>query len=140
MTISISEQDAARLGGEDSIVVVTRRSPPLRMDTSSVRLDLQDIRDEEDEPLPRMRDALGDRRPRQIGAAREAVRAGASTHPHPAIPRRPPGNMLSGPPLSVFDRLRQPQRTLRQFRGRSCERGSVGPRATGYSAPQTQPG
>ena len=100
----------------------------------------QYIRDEEDELLPRMRDALGDRRLRHIGAAWEAVRAGAPTHPHPAIPRRPPGNALSGPPLSVFDRLRQPQRTLRQFRGRSCERGSVGPRATGYSAPQTQPG
>ncbi|MFF9035468.1 hemerythrin domain-containing protein [Streptomyces sp. NPDC014892] len=66
----------------------------------------EDIRDEEDELLPRMRDALGDRRLRQIGAAWEAVRAGAPTHPHPAVPRRPPGNVLSGPPLSVFDRLR----------------------------------
>ncbi|MDX3513289.1 hypothetical protein PV755_31000 [Streptomyces caniscabiei] len=52
------------------------------------------------------RDALGDRRLRQIGAAWEAVRVGAPTRPHPAIPRRPPGNALSGPPLSVFDRLR----------------------------------
>ncbi|MFI5689712.1 hemerythrin domain-containing protein, partial [Streptomyces sp. NPDC051636] len=66
----------------------------------------QDIRDEEDELLPRMREALSDRRLRQIGAAWEAVRATAPTHPHPAVSRRPPGNALSGLPLSAFDRLR----------------------------------
>ncbi|MDH6565272.1 hemerythrin superfamily protein [Streptomyces sp. SAI-117] len=66
----------------------------------------QDIRDEEDELLPRLREALSDRRLRQVGAAWEAVRAGAPTHPHPAVSRRPPGNALSGVPLTVFDRLR----------------------------------
>ncbi|MET7737498.1 hemerythrin domain-containing protein [Streptomyces sp. NPDC005402] len=66
----------------------------------------QDIRDEEDELLPRLRDWLSDRRLRQIGAAWEAVRVGAPTHPHPAVPRRPPGNVVSALPLSVFDRLR----------------------------------
>ncbi|AKZ53157.1 hypothetical protein SAM23877_7565 [Streptomyces ambofaciens ATCC 23877] len=66
----------------------------------------QDIRDEEDELLPRMREALSDRRLRQIGAAWEAVRVSAPTHPHPAVSRRPPGNALSGLPLSAFDRLR----------------------------------
>ncbi|CAL9336769.1 hemerythrin domain-containing protein [Streptomyces sp. enrichment culture] len=66
----------------------------------------QDIRDEEDELLPRMREALSDRRLRQVGAAWEAVRVSAPTHPHPAVSRRPPGNALSGLPLSVFDRLR----------------------------------
>ncbi|MEE1761360.1 hypothetical protein [Streptomyces sp. SP18BB07] len=33
------------------------------------------------------------------------MHADAPTHPHPGVPRRPPGNVLSGPPLSVFDRL-----------------------------------
>ncbi|WP_225638984.1 hemerythrin domain-containing protein [Streptomyces solaniscabiei] len=66
----------------------------------------QDIRDEEDELLPQMREALSDRRLRQIGAAWGAVRATAPTHPHPTVSRRPPGNALSGLPLSVFDRLR----------------------------------
>ncbi|MFC7994203.1 hemerythrin domain-containing protein [Streptomyces pilosus] len=66
----------------------------------------QDIRDEEDELLPRLRDAFGDRRLRRIGAAWEAVRATAPTRPHPGVPRRPPGNALRGVPLSVFDRLR----------------------------------
>lgn len=188
MTISISEQDAARLGGEGSILVRQRRDhaeldammnryrgaattpeeqqelwqnivqlvfshafaeecvlwPVLRHisadgQTLTVRVEQehqeineliaqverspddprgsewvrrafalisQDIRDEEDELLPRMRDALSDRRLRQIGAAWEAVRASAPTHPHPTVSRRPPGNVLSGLPLSVFDRLR----------------------------------
>ncbi|MGC0375734.1 hemerythrin domain-containing protein [Streptomyces sp. SAI-229] len=66
----------------------------------------QDIRDEEDELLPCLRDAFGDRRLRRIGAAWETVRATAPTRPHPGVPRRPPGNALRGVPLSVFDRLR----------------------------------
>ncbi|MFF1403878.1 hemerythrin domain-containing protein [Streptomyces sp. NPDC058294] len=66
----------------------------------------QDIRDEEDELLPRLREAFDDRRLRRIGAAWEAVRATAPTHPHPGVPRRPPGNAVLGVPLSVFDRIR----------------------------------
>ncbi|MFF8031522.1 MULTISPECIES: hemerythrin domain-containing protein [unclassified Streptomyces] len=70
------------------------------------RLVRQDIRDEEDELLPRLREALDDRRLRRVGAAWEAVRRTAPTHPHPAVPRRPPGNAVAGVPLSAFDRLR----------------------------------
>ncbi|AIR96353.1 hemerythrin domain-containing protein [Streptomyces glaucescens] len=66
----------------------------------------EDIRDEEDVLLPRLRDALGDRQLRRLGAAWEAVRRTAPTHPHPAVPRRPPGNAVLGVPLSGFDRLR----------------------------------
>ena len=66
----------------------------------------EDIRDEEDVLLPRLREALGDRRLRRLGAAWEAVRRTAPTHPHPAVPRRPPGNAVLGVPLSGFDRLR----------------------------------
>lgn len=66
----------------------------------------QDIRDEEDELLPRLRTAFDDRKLRRIGAAWEAVRATAPTRPHPGVPRVPPGNALRGVPLSAFDRLR----------------------------------
>ncbi|GAA2248933.1 hypothetical protein GCM10010145_15380 [Streptomyces ruber] len=66
----------------------------------------EDIRDEEDELLPRLRETLSDRRLRRVGAAWEAVRRTAPTHPHPAVPRRPPGNAVLGVPLSGFDRLR----------------------------------
>ncbi|MDQ0585720.1 hemerythrin domain-containing protein [Streptomyces rishiriensis] len=66
----------------------------------------QDIRDEEDELLPCLRDTQSDRQLQRIGAAWEAVRATAPTHPHPRVSRRPPGNALSGLPLSAFDRVR----------------------------------
>ncbi|GGU61388.1 hemerythrin domain-containing protein [Streptomyces daghestanicus] len=66
----------------------------------------EDIRDEEDVLLPRLRAALDDRQLRRVGAAWEAVRLSAPTHPHPAVSRRPPGNALAGIPLSGFDRLR----------------------------------
>ncbi|CAM5313404.1 hemerythrin domain-containing protein [Streptomyces fumanus] len=70
------------------------------------RLVREDIRDEEDLLLPRLRAALDDRKLRRVGAAWEAVRLAAPTHPHPAVSRRPPGNALAGVPLSGFDRLR----------------------------------
>jgi hypothetical protein len=66
----------------------------------------EDIRDEEDALLPRMRDALSARQLQRIGAGWEAVRRTAPTHPHPAVARRPPDNVLRGVPLSVVDRVR----------------------------------
>lgn len=66
----------------------------------------EDIRDEEDLLLPRLRDAVDAARLRQLGAAWETVRRTAPTHPHPAVPRRPPANALLGVALSAFDRAR----------------------------------
>ncbi|WP_399934085.1 hemerythrin domain-containing protein [Streptomyces kanamyceticus] len=66
----------------------------------------QDIRDEEDELLPRLQNAIDTLALRRLGAAWETVRKSAPTHPHPAVPRRPPGNALLGVPLSGYDRLR----------------------------------
>ncbi|WP_166020873.1 hemerythrin domain-containing protein, partial [Streptomyces chilikensis] len=74
--------------------------------TEAFALIRQDIRDEEDELLPLLRAGLDDRRLRRAGAAWEAVRLTAPTHPHPAVPRRPPGNAVLGVPLSGYDRLR----------------------------------
>ena len=66
----------------------------------------QDVRDEEDELLPRLQDALGVRRLRALGVAWEAVRRTAPTRPHPVVSRRPPGNALAALPLTVLDRGR----------------------------------
>ncbi|MEU2369560.1 hemerythrin domain-containing protein [Streptomyces pseudogriseolus] len=80
-----------------------RRAEWIRQAFTLIR---QDIRDEEDELLPRLRTAFGDRRLRRVGSAWEAVRATAPSRPHPGVPRRPPGNAVRGVPLSAFDRLR----------------------------------
>ncbi|MFF0006432.1 hemerythrin domain-containing protein [Streptomyces tibetensis] len=67
----------------------------------------QDIRDEEDLLLPRLQGALDAVRLRRLGTAWEAVRRSAPTHPHPIVPRRPPGNALLAVPLSLYDRIRE---------------------------------
>lgn len=66
----------------------------------------QDVRDEEDELLPRLQDALDVRRLRLLGIAWEAVRRTAPTRPHPVVSRRPPGNALAAVPLALLDRGR----------------------------------
>ncbi|MDK1342888.1 hemerythrin domain-containing protein [Streptomyces sp. 378] len=65
----------------------------------------QDIRDEEDLVLPRLQESLDTARLRRPGTAWETVRMSAPTHPHPVVPRRPPGNALLGVPLSLYGRL-----------------------------------
>ena len=66
----------------------------------------EDVRDEEDDLLPRLQQALGPRRLRVLGVAWEAVRRTAPTRPHPVVSRRPPGNALAALPLTVVDRSR----------------------------------
>jgi hypothetical protein len=66
----------------------------------------EDVRDEEDVLLPRLRARLTDAQLRRIGVAWEVVRAIAPTRAHPVVSRRPPGNVLSALPLAVLDRWR----------------------------------
>ncbi|MGW7200196.1 hemerythrin domain-containing protein [Streptomyces chryseus] len=66
----------------------------------------QDIRDEEDLLLPRLQEALDRAGLRRLGSTWETVRRTAPTHPHPGVPRRPPGNAVAGVPLSALDRAR----------------------------------
>ncbi|MEV5044638.1 hemerythrin domain-containing protein [Streptomyces griseoincarnatus] len=107
-----------------------RRAEWIRRAFALVR---QDIRDEEDELLPRLRTACDDRKLWRIGAAWEAVRATAPTRPHPGVPRRPPGNALRGG--RPAQRLRpaagpragqRPGRAPRLPGGSGCHRGRRG--------------
>ncbi|MFD8150959.1 hemerythrin domain-containing protein [Streptomyces sp. NPDC059720] len=66
----------------------------------------QDIQDEEGLLLPRLQEAVDTDRLRKLGTAWETMRRTAPTHPHPVIPRRPPGNTVLGVPLSLYDRTR----------------------------------
>ncbi|CAL9648910.1 hemerythrin domain-containing protein [Streptomyces sp. enrichment culture] len=89
--------------------------------TRAFALIRQDIRDEEDLLLPRLQETCDAAHLRQIGTAWEIVRRTAPTHPHPSVPRRPPGNALLGVALSVFDRMRDllPARYRRRGEGSS---------------------
>ncbi len=65
-----------------------------------------DVRDEEDELLPRLQMRLTRKQLWLLGIAWEAVRRVAPTRPHPIVARRPPGNVLAALPLSILDRGR----------------------------------
>lgn len=79
------------------------RAPLLERLTEVLR---EDVRDEEDELLPRLQAVLSPARLRGLGLAWEVVRRTAPTRAHPVVARRPPGNVVAALPLSVLDRLR----------------------------------
>lgn len=66
----------------------------------------EDVRDEEDQLLPRLQERAGPARLRRLGLAWELVRRVAPTRAHPVVSRRPPGNVVAALPLAVLDRLR----------------------------------
>jgi hypothetical protein len=90
-----------------------------------------DVRDEEDELLPRLQACVDVRRLRQLGVAWEAARRTAPTRPHPVVSRRPPGNVLAALPLTVLDRSRD---RLDQAAGRWESVRAVHATATAVSA------
>jgi hemerythrin superfamily protein len=66
----------------------------------------EDVRDEEDVLFPRLQEALDPAALRRLGLQWEVARRVSPTRPHPTVSRRPPGNALSGLPLSLLDRTR----------------------------------
>jgi hypothetical protein len=66
----------------------------------------EDVRDEEDQLLPRQQEVADVKQLRRLGVAWEVVRRTAPTRAHPVVARRPPGNVVAAVPLSVVDRVR----------------------------------
>jgi hemerythrin superfamily protein len=66
----------------------------------------EDVRDEEDVLFPRLQEAVEPQQLRRLGRRWELVRRTSPTRPHPTVSRRPPGNVVSGLPLSLLDRGR----------------------------------
>src|ERR1700712_2122704 len=91
-----------------SAVERSNRSDPGRDEliARAVTLLEQDVREEEDELFPRLRDVLDDGELKRLGLQWEAIRRTAPTRPHPTVARRPPGNLLAALPLTVLDRTR----------------------------------
>ena len=79
------------------------RPPVLDRLTAVLR---EDVRDEEDELLPRLQAVVGRRQLQLLGLLWQAVDAIAPTRAHPVVARRPPGNVVAALPLSAIDRLR----------------------------------
>jgi hemerythrin superfamily protein len=66
----------------------------------------EDVRDEEDVLFPRLQEAVDADELRRLGRRWQLMRRLSPTRPHPTVSRRPPGNALSGLPLTVLDRTR----------------------------------
>ncbi|MGY2083677.1 hemerythrin domain-containing protein [Blastococcus sp. SYSU DS0539] len=66
----------------------------------------EDVRDEEDVLFPRLQERLGPEELRALGRRWALMARISPTRPHPTVSRRPPGNALSGLPLSLIDRTR----------------------------------
>ncbi|HEX2030131.1 MAG TPA: hemerythrin domain-containing protein [Actinomycetota bacterium] len=64
------------------------------------------VREEENDLLPKLREAVGQEDLDRVGNAMEAAKKLAPTHPHPAAPSTPPGNLVAGPAAGVVDRIR----------------------------------
>ncbi len=107
LTLDI-EQEHQEVNEVYSALERSRRGDPGReelMERAFALLDA-DVREEEDELLPRLRAALDDRQLRRLGLAWEVVRRTSPTRAHPVVSRRPPGQTLSALPLTVLDRSR----------------------------------
>jgi hemerythrin superfamily protein len=66
----------------------------------------EDVGDEEDVLFPRLQEAVTAEELRRLGRRWELMRRLSPTRSHPTVSRRPPGNALSGLPLTVLDRTR----------------------------------
>lgn len=69
---------------------------------------------EENEEFRHLRDTVDADQLRTLAKAVKAAQATAPTRPHPAAGESAVGNMLAGPPLAVFDRVRDAIRDVRQ--------------------------
>ncbi|GAA3392457.1 hemerythrin domain-containing protein [Cryptosporangium minutisporangium] len=67
---------------------------------------LQHAAHEEQEEFPELRRTTDAARLRRMTGAVKAAEAVAPTRPHPAAGESALGNMLAGPPLALFDRMR----------------------------------
>ncbi|MEU2611428.1 hemerythrin domain-containing protein [Micromonospora sp. NPDC007271] len=69
---------------------------------------------EEQDEFPALRRNTDPKTLRRMAGAIRAAEAIAPTRPHPAAGESPVANMLAGPPLAIFDRMRDAVRDWRQ--------------------------
>jgi hemerythrin superfamily protein len=102
------EQEHQEINEVYAAVERSRRGDPGREELIARAIALldADVREEEDELLPRLRAALDDRQLQRLGLTWEIVRRTSPTRAHPVVSRRPPGQTLSALPLTVLDRSR----------------------------------
>ena len=131
------EQEHQEINEVYAAVERSRRGDPGRealIERAITLLDA-DVREEEDELLPRLRAGLDDAQLQRLGRTWEFVRRISPTRAHPVVSRRPPGQTLSALPLTVLDRSRdQLDRLARSAPGPVASGSSAASRALGAVA------
>ena len=82
--------------------------------TALERAVLDHARHEEQEEFPLLRTNSDPARLRRMAGAVRAAEAVSPTRPHPAAGESAVGNLIAGPPLAVFDKMRDAVRDWRQ--------------------------
>ncbi len=102
------EQEHQQINALFSALDRTATDEPARVELLAQLVPLlqQDVRDEEDDLLPQLQQALSRQQLRRLGRTWELVRRISPTRPHAVVSRRPPGNVLSALPLTLIDRSR----------------------------------
>jgi hemerythrin superfamily protein len=72
---------------------------------------------EEQEEFPELRRSTDADKLRRMAGAVRAAEALSPTRPHPAAGESPVSNMLAGPPVAIFDKMRDAVRDWRQSQG-----------------------
>jgi hypothetical protein len=131
------EQEHQEINEVYAAVERSRRGDPGRdalIERALALLDA-DVREEEDELLPRLRAVMDDAELRRLGWTWELVRRVAPTRAHPVVSRRPPGQTLSALPLTVLDRCRDAlDRVARRAPAPVATAGSAASQALGMVA------
>jgi hemerythrin superfamily protein len=128
--LTLAELEKASLAGE-------RFAAKVRVLEQHVR---EHVAEEERELLPRLRD-LGAARLRELGDALAKAKRSAPTRPHPAAPDTPPGNVIAGTVVAIYDRGRDALRGVTEtLRSAVMGRASRGARAARDAAAQARLG
>jgi hemerythrin superfamily protein len=80
------------------------------------------VEEEEQDLLPRLRQAFAPRDLQELGTLLEEAKKGAPTHPHPGAPDTPPGNLLAGALSALLDKGRDALRAAADH-GRKMAQG-----------------
>ena len=106
----VSAAEAERAEAEDQMKRLERLRPDAPEFDAELATLMAEVRqhvvEEETDVFPHMRQVLSDDELVELGKKVEAVKKLAPTRPHPSAPDEPPGDLVLGPLVGVFDRMR----------------------------------
>ena len=113
--VKVSEQEAEQARKEHAEAEQTMKrlerlkpeDPGFEAELATLIREIREhVAEEEADMFPRMREVFTQDELDALGSRVKGVKALAPTRPHPSAPDGPPGDLLLGPVVGLFDRLR----------------------------------